>query len=73
MTGVQTCALPIYPMMFRNGNIAVINKIDLAGFVGCNIARMEEDIHKYNPIMPIFKTNLKTGEGVEELVKEILR
>jgi hydrogenase nickel incorporation protein HypB len=34
---------------------------------------MEEDIHKYNPIMPIFKTNLKTGEGVEELVKEILR
>ena len=62
-----------HPMMFRNGTIAVINKIDLAGFVGCNIARMEEDIHKYNPIMPIFKTNLKTGEGVEELVKEILR
>lgn len=62
-----------HPMMFRNGTIAVINKIDLAGFVGCNIARMEEDIHKYNPIMPIFKTNLKTGEGVEALVKEILR
>lgn len=62
-----------HPMMFRNGTIAVINKIDLAEFVGCDISRMEDDIHRYNPIMPIFKTNLKTGEGVPELVDEILR
>ncbi|WOF15529.1 hydrogenase nickel incorporation protein HypB [Methanoplanus sp. FWC-SCC4] len=62
-----------HPMMFRNGTIAVINKIDLAEFVGCNIERMEEDIHRYNPVMPVFRTNLKTGEGLEELIDEILR
>ncbi|MBP2133087.1 hydrogenase nickel incorporation protein HypB [Methanomicrobium sp. W14] len=62
-----------HPMMFRNGTIAVINKIDLAEYVGCRINRMEEDIHRYNPIMPVFKTDLKTGEGVSELMDEILR
>jgi len=62
-----------HPMMFRNGTIAVINKVDLAEYVGCNIERMEDDIHRYNPIMPVFKTNMKTGEGVLELVEEILR
>lgn len=62
-----------HPMMFRNSTIAVINKVDLAEFVGCNISRMEDDIHRYNPIMPVFKTNLKTGEGVSELIDEILK
>ena len=62
-----------HPMMFRNGNIAVINKTDLAEYVECDISRMEEDIHKYNPIMPIFKTNMKTGDGISELTDEILR
>jgi hydrogenase nickel incorporation protein HypB len=62
-----------HPMMFRNGTIAVINKVDLAEYVGCRIERMEDDIHRYNPIMPVFKTNLKTGEGVLELADEILK
>jgi len=62
-----------HPMMFRNGNIAVINKTDLAEYVECDISRMEDDIHKYNPIMPIFKTNMKTGDGISELADEILR
>ncbi|UUX93366.1 hydrogenase nickel incorporation protein HypB [Methanoplanus endosymbiosus] len=62
-----------HPMMFRNGNIAVINKTDLAEYVECDISRMEDDIHKYNPIMPIFKTNMKTGDGICELADEILR
>ncbi|EHQ36570.1 hydrogenase nickel incorporation protein HypB [Methanoplanus limicola] len=62
-----------HPMMFRNGNIAVINKTDLADYVDCNISRMEDDIHKYNPVMPVFRTNMKTGDGIAELTDEILR
>jgi len=62
-----------HPMMFRDCNIAVINKTDLAEYVGCNMDRMEGDIHRYNPVMPVFRTNLKTGEGVEALLDEILR
>jgi len=62
-----------HPMMFRDGSIGVINKIDLAQAVGANLDRMESDIYRYNPKMPVFRTNLKTGEGVGALLDEIIR
>lgn len=61
-----------HPMMFRGGDIGVINKIDLAPFVGANLDRMESDIRRYNPGMKVFRTNLKTGDGLEGLVDTIL-
>ena len=30
-----------HPMMFRESTIAVINKVDLAGYVGCDVNRLE--------------------------------
>jgi hydrogenase accessory protein HypB len=62
-----------HPMMFRGGDIGVINKIDLAPLVGADLDRMEKDIHRYNPSMPVFRTNLKTGDGVAQLVEALLR
>jgi len=62
-----------HPMMFRDGSIGVINKIDLAQAVGANLDRMESDIYRYNPKMSVFRTNLKTGEGVVALLDEIIR
>ncbi|HRT12742.1 MAG TPA: hydrogenase nickel incorporation protein HypB [Methanoculleus sp.] len=61
-----------HPMMFRGGDIGVINKIDLAPFVGANLDRMESDIRRYNPGMKVFRTNLKTGDGLEGLLDTIL-
>ncbi|HOI57894.1 MULTISPECIES: hydrogenase nickel incorporation protein HypB [unclassified Methanoculleus] len=61
-----------HPMMFRGSTIGVINKIDLAGFVGADLDRMERDMHRYNPEMQVFKTNMKTGEGLEALLDAIL-
>ncbi|MDD1692841.1 MAG: hydrogenase nickel incorporation protein HypB [Methanoregula sp.] len=61
-----------HPMMFRDCTIGVINKVDLAPLVGANIDRMESDIHRYNPRMPVFRTNLKTGDGIAELLATIL-
>jgi hydrogenase nickel incorporation protein HypB len=61
-----------HPMMFRGGDIGVINKIDLAPLVGADLDRMEKDIHRYNPSMQVFRTNLKTGDGVTRLVEAIL-
>ncbi len=61
-----------HPMMFRGGDIAVINKVDLAPLIGCNLDRVEADIRRYNPEMPIFRTNLKTGDGTEALLDAIL-
>jgi len=61
-----------HPMMFRGCTIAVLNKIDLAEAVGADLDRMEQDVLRYNPAMKIFKTNMKTGEGIDSLVDEIL-
>jgi hydrogenase nickel incorporation protein HypB len=61
-----------HPMMFRDCTIGVINKVDLAPLVGANLDRMESDIHRYNPRMPVFLTNLKTGDGIAALLDSIL-
>lgn len=61
-----------HPMMFRDCQIAIINKIDLAEAVGCNVDRMVADIKRYNPEMVIIKTNLKKGEGIKEVADAIL-
>jgi hydrogenase nickel incorporation protein HypB len=61
-----------HPMMFRDCTIGVINKVDLAPLVGANLDRMESDIHRYNPGMPVFRTNLKTGDGIAALLDSIL-
>jgi hydrogenase nickel incorporation protein HypB len=61
-----------HPMMFRDCTIGVINKTDLAPLVGANLDRMESDIRRYNPAMPVFRTNLKTGDGVAPLLDAIL-
>ena len=61
-----------HPRMFRDCTIGVINKTDLAPLVGANLDRMESDIRRYNPAMPVFRTNLKTGDGVLPLLDAIL-
>ncbi|HOJ96202.1 MAG TPA: hydrogenase nickel incorporation protein HypB [Methanospirillum sp.] len=61
-----------HPMMFRGCTIAVLNKIDLADAVGADLNRMERDMLRYNPSMKIFRTNMKTGEGVDPLIDELL-
>jgi hydrogenase nickel incorporation protein HypB len=62
-----------HPMMFRGCHIGVINKVDLAPLVGADLDRMERDMHRYNPGMQVFRTNLKTGEGVAPLLDAILQ
>ena len=62
-----------HPMIVRGSSIGVINKIDLAPFVGADVDRMENDMYRYNPVIRVFRTNLRTGEGVVPLLDEILR
>ena len=61
-----------HPMMFRGSNIGVINKVDLAPFVGANLDRMEQDMRRYNPEMQTVRTNMTPGEGLGELLDAIL-
>lgn len=61
-----------HPMMFRECEIGVINKVDLATLVGADLERMERDMARYHPGMKVFRTNLRKGEGVVPLLDALL-
>jgi len=37
-----------------------------------DLDRMEQDMRRYNPEMQVFRTNMKTGDGIRELLDAIL-
>ena len=52
-------------------DILVINKIDLAPYVGASLDVMESDTKVVRGTRPYILTNCKTGQGIEELVDMI--
>lgn len=52
-------------------DLLVINKIDLAAYVGADLGVMERDAKKMRGQKPFVFTNLKTQEGLETVVKFI--
>jgi urease accessory protein len=49
-------------------DLLVINKIDLAPYVGADLAVMERDARRQRGARPFVFTNLKSGEGVDSVV-----
>lgn len=52
-------------------DLLVINKIDLAPYVGADLAVMERDARKMRGVKPFVFTNLKTQEGLETIIQFI--
>jgi len=50
-------------------DLLVINKIDLAPMVGASLTVMERDSKKMRGERPFVFTNLKTGVGVDEIIR----
>ena len=53
-------------------DLLVINKIDLAPFVGANVDLMVEEANEVRRGRPVMLTNCKTGEGVEAVVDRLV-
>lgn len=51
----------------------MINKTDLAPHVGADLAVMEADTRRMRPNRPFVMTNLKTREGLDQVVQFIER
>ncbi len=52
-------------------DLLLINKIDLAPYVGADLGVMDRDTKKQRGDRPYLFTNLKSGQGVEDIVKWI--
>ncbi len=52
-------------------DLLVINKIDLAPYVGASLEIMERDARKMRADRPFVFTNLKTGQGVDSVIEFI--
>jgi urease accessory protein len=50
-------------------DLLVINKIDLAPYVGADLGVMERDASRMRGARPFVFTNLKTGQGVSRIVE----
>jgi urease accessory protein len=54
-------------------DLLIINKIDLAPHVGASLEVMQRDAKKMRGERPFVFTNLKTGQGVDEVIEFITR
>lgn len=52
-------------------DLLVINKTDLAPHVGANLEIMRHDTERMRPARPWVMTNLKSGEGLDEVISFI--
>jgi len=53
---------------FVQSDLAIVNKIDIAPYVGADLALMREQAAQYREGKPVIYTNCKTGEGLGDVV-----
>lgn len=61
-----------HPMIFQGADIAVINKMDLAAYMGVNVERVKADYRKLSGGKELMPVSERTGEGLEALVDALL-
>lgn len=57
---------------FAQADLVVVNKIDIAPYVGADLDLIRQEAPFYRRGKPIVYTNCKTGEGLDEVVNFIL-
>jgi len=53
----------------KRSDLLVINKVDLAPYVGASLEVMERDARRQRGELPFVFSNLKTGDGLDEIVR----
>jgi hydrogenase nickel incorporation protein HypB len=60
-----------HPYIFREADVIVLNKIDLAKAMKVNPSQLEKDARKINPHVPFVKTNALNGMGISKIIRAL--
>lgn len=60
-----------HPLIFKDSDVVVINKVDIAEAVGADEEKMFNDVKMINPDAIVIKTSIKTGKGLDEVIHTI--
>ncbi|MCG0277502.1 MAG: hypothetical protein L5656_03080 [Thermanaeromonas sp.] len=55
-----------YPLIFREAQVLLLNKIDLLPYTDFNMDAFRQDITNLNPDLTIFPVSARTGEGLRK-------
>ena len=53
-----------YPVMFNKADVALLNKADLAGQSGVDLAELERNVREVNPKAVMIALSCRTGDGL---------
>lgn len=53
-------------------DLLIINKTDLAAYVGADVALMVREAHAVRDEKPVYLTNCRTGEGIDAVLNQVL-
>jgi hydrogenase nickel incorporation protein HypB len=60
-----------HPYIFREADVIVLNKIDLAKAMNVNSSRMKRDAYRINPQAPFIKANALSGMGIPRILRAL--
>lgn len=55
-----------YPLMFTEGDVLVLNKIDLLPYFTFDLEQVERTVRGFNPNVTIFRVSATRGDGLED-------
>ena len=62
-----------YPLMFRECEVALLNKVDLLPYLDFDKQKAIDYIHQVHPQMPVFEISAKTEEGFGTWIKWLIK
>lgn len=62
-----------YPLMFRECQLCLLNKVDLVPHLDCDIAGYRRNIQRTNGQLDVIPLSAKTDEGVSQWIEWIVR
>lgn len=52
-----------YPLIFREAQVVLINKLDLLPYTDCDLAALERDLKSINPELQLFRVSAQKNQG----------